>query len=200
MKKALLIFAMGALFSMSASAQWFDFSNNNKRLNVGLHVGPTGIGTDFSQFGWGGSLDVYGVYIDYIGAGPMYKYDNHVNVGPTAMMPDSTVSTINIGYQIPILPWLRIMPVIGHCHTTHGYTDFSTVNVEVTGSSESTSAQMYHDYVKEGAARHYWNYGGGIIVTPVKWVNIYGIYTIRSIYGGISFNLGALSELRTGKE
>ena len=64
---------MGALFSMSASAQWLDFSNNNKRFNVGIHVGPTGIGTDFSQFGWGASLDIYGVYLDYLGAGPMYK-------------------------------------------------------------------------------------------------------------------------------
>lgn len=192
MKKALLIFAMGALFSVSASAQWFDFKNNNERLNIGVQVGPTGIGTEFSQLGWGASLEVYGVYLDYLGAGPMYKYDNHVDVGASAMVPDSTVSTINIGYQIPVLPWLRVMPVVGHSHTTHGYTDFSTVNVEVSGSDESTSAQMYHDYVKEGAARHYWNYGGGIIVTPFSWLNIYGVYTVRSIYGGISINLSAL--------
>lgn len=194
MKKTLLLFAMGVMLSMNANAQWLDFSNNTGRLGVGLQLGQTGIGTNFTQFGWGISFDVYGVYIDFISAGPMYKYDNHVNVGSTAMVPDSTVLNINIGYQIPILPWLRIMPVVGHCHTTHGYTDFSTVNIDVDNYDTYSTARMYHDYVKEGSARHYWNYGGGLIIQPVKWINIYGVYTVRSIYGGISLNLSAFSE------
>ena len=193
MKKTIIIAALMAL-TMSANAQWLDFSNNKERLDVGVQLGQAGIGTNFSRLGWGVSLDCYGVYIDFLSAGPMYKYDNHVDVGPSAQVADSTVLNINIGYQIPILPWLRIMPIVGHCHTTSGYTDFSTVNIEVDGSDNYTSAQMYHDYVKTGPTFHFWNYGCGIIVTPCKWINIYGVYTARSIYGGISFNLGAISE------
>ena len=193
MKKIIIIAAFLAT-AMSASAQWFDFSNNKGRFDLGLNIGMTGIQTNFTQFGFGASLDAYGVYIDFISAGPMYKYDNHVDVGPTAQVPDSTVLNINIGYQIPILPWLRIMPIVGHCHTTHGYTDFSTVNVEVDVDDDFASARMYHDYVKEGSARHYWNYGGGIIISPIKWLNIYGVYSIRSIYSGIGVNLSALAK------
>lgn len=190
MKRSIILAAIMAL-TMSANAQWFDFSTNNGRFDLGLQLGPTGIGTEFTQFGWGLSADIYGAHVDFLSAGPMYKYDNHVDVGNAAMVPDSTVTCINLGYQIPVLPWLRIMPIIGHCHTTHGYTDFSTVNVEV---NDNYSAQMYHDYVKQGPAHHYLNYGGGIVVQPCKWVSIYGVYTTCAIYGGVSVSFNAFYE------
>lgn len=190
MKKNIILAVLMAM-ALGASAQWFDFSNNTGRFDLGVHLGNTGIGTNYTDLGWGASASIYGVYIDCITAGPKYKYDNHVEVGPSAQVPDSTVLCINLGYQIPVLPWLRVMPIVGHCHTTAGYTDFSTVNVEVNGSGESTSAQMYHDYVKTpGSSRHYWNYGGGLVLQPVKWVSVYGVYTVRAIYGGLVFNLG----------
>ncbi len=187
MKRSIILAAILTL-AMSANAQWFDFSNNNGRFDIGLQLGQTGIGTDFTRFGGGISADVYGVHLDFLGSGPMYKYDNHVDVGPTAQVPDSTVLNINFGYQIPVLPWFRVMPIIGHCHTTHGYTDFSTVNVEV---DDDYSAQIYHDYVRQGPARHYLNYGCGLVIQPVKWVSIYGVYTTCSIYGGVSLNISA---------
>lgn len=193
MKKSIL-FATIMAVAMGANAQWFDFSNNARRVEVGVHVGMPGMGTNFSTLGWGGSLNVCGVYVDVLNAGPMYKYDNHVDVGPTAMMPDSTAMTINVGYQIPVFPWLYIMPVVGHCHTTSGYTDFSTVNVEVNGSDNHVSAEMYHDYVKVGPSRHYLNYGGGVVIAPAKWVSFYGVYTKHAAYGGLSINLTALYE------
>ena len=193
MKKTLVILAFVAA-AMSSSAQWFDFSNNKNRFDLGVQFGVPGIGCPFSDFGVGASIDVYGVYVDFLSAGPKYKYDNHVNVGNAAMVPDSTAWTLSVGYQIPVLPWLRIMPLIGFCRNTSGYTDFSTVNIEVNSDGDYTSAQMYHDYVKLrgfGVA----NFGGGVIVTPVKWLNIYGVYTTHAIYGGISFNMGYLSRL-----
>lgn len=193
MKKIILFAAMMAV-AVGANAQWLDFSNNARRFEVGVHLGLAGTGTNFTGIGWGGNLNVCGVYVDVLKAGPMYKYDNHIDVGPTAMVPDSTAMTISVGYQIPILSWLYIMPVVGHCHTTSGYTDFSTVNVEVNGSDNYTSAEMYHDYVKVGASRHYFNFGGGVVLAPVKWFSLYGVYTKHAAYGGLSINLTALYE------
>lgn len=43
----LLIFAMGAMLSMSANAQLFDFKNNVHRYEVGFNVGLAGQGTEF---------------------------------------------------------------------------------------------------------------------------------------------------------
>lgn len=190
MKKTVFILAAMMAVAMSASAQWFDFRNNVHRYEVGVNLGVPGLGTQFHDFGFGMSLSAWGVYLDFISAGPMYKYNNHVNVGAAAMVPDSTATSISLGYQIPVLSWLRIMPIIGHTHTTSGYTDFSTVNIEVN----ENSGQMYHDYVKEGPARHYWHFGGGLIISPVKWVSVYGVYTTHAVYGGLSFNLGALMD------
>lgn len=190
MKKTVFILAAMMAVAMSANAQWFDFRNNVHRYEIGINLGVAGLGTQFHDFGFGASLSAWGVYLDIVTAGPKYKYDNHVNVGIAAMVPDSTATSISLGYQIPVLPWLRIMPIIGHTHVTSGYTDFSTVNVEVN----ENSGQMYHDYVKVGPARHYWHFGGGLVISPVKWVSIYGVYTTHATYGGLSFNLGALMD------
>lgn len=190
MKKTVFILAAMMAVAMSANAQWFDFRNNVHRYEIGINLGVAGLGTQFHDFGFGASLSAWGAYLDFVSAGPMYKYDNHVNVGNAAMVPDSTATSISLGYQIPVLPWLRIMPIIGHTHVTSGYTDFSTVNVEVN----ENSGQMYHDYVKVGPARHYWHFGGGLVISPVKWVSIYGVYTTHAAYGGLSFNLGALMD------
>ena len=122
--------------ALSANAQWLDFSNNSNRYELGLNLGMDGLHTEFNDFGLGVSLSAWGVYFDFIGVGPKYRYDNHVRdeTNPAAMVPDSTVMTFNLGYQIPILPWFRIMPLIGYTHTTHGYTDLSTVNIQSSGS------------------------------------------------------------------
>ena len=195
MKKTLLLAALVAV-AMSANAQWFDFKNNVHRYEIGVNLGMPGLNTEFYDFGIGASLSAWGVYIDFLHAGPKYKYDNHIAdmTNPAAMVPDSTTWTLNVGYQIPVLPWLRIMPIIGHCHNTSGYTDYSTVNVEVSGDEYSATGQMYHDYIKQ-KGHGTLNFGGGLIVSPIRWMSIYGVYTTHAIYGGITFNLSALSSL-----
>lgn len=189
MKKNIIFAAIMAM-ALSASAQLFDFSSNNGRFDLGIQIGQVGIGTEYCDFGWGASLSCYGVYVDFLSAGPKYKYDNHINVGPSAQMPDSTTMTANIGYQIPVLPWLRILPLIGFSRTTSGYTDFSTVNAETTTSGDYVDVQLYHDYVRQKSWNRI-NYGGGLVIQPVKWVSVYGVYTIHSIYGGIAINFMA---------
>ena len=168
--------------AMGANAQWFDFSNNNERLDVGVNLGMVGLNCNYQNLGVGGSFNVYGVYIDFLCASPEHKYDNHVQ---PIMYNDTSALSINIGYQIPVLPWLRIMPLIGHCHTSAGLTDATTVNIEVNDNS----AQMYHDF-NVTSRRHYFNYGCGLIIQPIRWVSIYGVYTTHAIYGGISLSLG----------
>lgn len=195
MKKSIIIAALMAV-TMGASAQWFDFKNNVHRYEIGLNLGVPGLNTEFHDFGIGVSVSAWGVYIDFLKAGPMHKYDNHVAdmTNPAALVPDSTAWTLNVGYQIPVLPWLRIMPVIGHSHNTSGYTDYSTVNVETSGDEYSSSSQMYHDYVKQKGYGTL-NFGGGVVISPIRWMSIYGVYTKHAIYGGLTFNLSAIAEM-----
>lgn len=186
MKKSLLIAALMAV-AMSASAQWFDFSNNKDRYEVGFNIGMAGLNTTYQDFGAGASISAWGVYIDCLSAGPEHRYDNHVNGN---LWEDSTAVVVNAGYQIPVLPWLRVMPMVGYCQTTYGLTDASTVNVETNENSSS----IYHDYVVlAGTRKHYFNFGAGIIVSPFKWCSIYGVYSRNAIYGGISVNLGGVN-------
>lgn len=192
MKKSILLVALMAL-TMGASAQWLDFKNNANRYEIGFVLGEAGINTEFHDFGFGGSVSAWGVYVDFLKAGPKYRYDNHVAdmTNPAAMVPDSTAWSLSVGYQIPILPWLRIMPIVGHSHNTSGYTDYSTVNIETNDSESGTSSQMYHDYIRQKGHGTF-NYGGGIVVSPFSWLSLYGVYTVHTIYGGISINLGGI--------
>ncbi|MCR5445262.1 MAG: hypothetical protein K6E96_06235 [Bacteroidales bacterium] len=198
MKKTVLLLAAVVAMAMSANAQWFDFKNNVHRYELGLNLGLTGINTGFEQFGMGASVSAWGVYLDFTSAGPMYKYDNHVasmnDPENLRLKPDSTTTTINLGYQIPVLPWLRIMPLVGFNITTSGHTDMATHNAEVNGDGDYVNVELYHDYIRE-YRWSYFNFGGGIVISPIKWVSIYGIYTTRAIYGGITFNFSALATL-----
>lgn len=181
--------------AMSANAQWFDFKNNVHRYEIGVNLGMAGTNTQFHSFGFGASLCAWGVYLDVITAGPMYKYDNRVasmnDPANLRFLPDSTTTAVNIGYQIPVLPWLRIMPLIGFNVNTSGLTDMATHSAQVSGSEDNVSVELYHDYNRENRWT-YFNFGGGLVASPLSWLNIYGVYTTHAIYGGISFNLGAI--------
>ncbi|MBR1833993.1 MAG: hypothetical protein IJ785_00570 [Bacteroidales bacterium] len=179
-----IIFALLAFVGSSANAQWFDLANNKNRLTIGFQLGQAGVGTEYSGFGFGGSVSAFGIYLDALVSGPQHQNDNHVN--STRYMDDEAF-TINLGYQIPVLPWLRIAPIIGYCQTNYGYTDMSTVNVHVTEGS--TRGSIYHDYYPQKRF-HEFNYGGGIFIQPFKYVEIYGVGTVRAIYGGISLSMG----------
>lgn len=194
MKKILLVAAL-AVMTMTANAQWFDFSNNVHRYEIGFNLGMVGTPAEFHDFGFGASLSAWGVYLDFITAGPMYRNDNRNasmnDPDEVRFLPDSTTTTVNLGYQIPVLPWLRIMPLVGVNFNSSGYTDMATLNAQTSGSSDNVSVDLYHDYNRE-YSWSYFNFGGGLVITPIKWVSIYGVYTTRSIYGGITINLGTL--------
>lgn len=198
MKKTVLLMAAVLAVTMSANAQWFDFKNNVHRYEIGANFGVAGMNSEFRDFGIGASLSAWGGYLDFITAGPMYKHDSRVasmnDPVEQRLIPDSTTTSINLGYQIPVLPWLRIMPLVGININTSGYTDMSRIETETSGSSDNVTVNIVHPYDSE----HTWctlNYGGGLVVSPIRWISVYGVYTVNAIYGGITFNLSALAEL-----
>lgn len=186
MKKTLLLVVLLAL-SVSAGAQnFFNFSSNRNRLEVGLAVGKPGLTTAYEDWGWGASVVLCGLQVDYIQAGPAHKFDNHVT---DEMWDDQVACALNVGYQIPVLPWLRITPIVGYCQTNYGKTDGSSINV----SWSESSATLYHDYnITPGSQTHYFNFGGGISISPFKWLSISGVYSRYAVYGAIAFNFAAM--------
>ena len=69
----------------------------------------------------------------------------------------------------------------------------ATHSAETTVSGDNVSVELYHDYNRESSWT-YFNYGGGLVISPIKWFSIYGVYTVHSIYGGISLNLSAFAK------
>ena len=181
MKKMLLMVASLVALGMSAQAQWFDFADNNNRISLGLHGGSVAFSTEYAKFGMGPSIQAMGVYVDFLYYRPAHRFDNHVS---NTMWPDSSATSVNIGYQIPVLHWLRVMPLVGYMQTNYGLTDASTMNVE---TAEYTSS-VYHDYNVQHRD-HYFNYGVGLFVKPSKHINIYAIASRYAMYGGVSVNL-----------
>lgn len=184
MKRILFALVLTAL-AASAGAQWFDITKNVDNYQVGLNLGQAGHGTSYAGFGYGASLSVWGVYIDFLVSPPEHSTDNHVR---DEMWLDDEAFVINAGYQIPVLPWLRVAPIIGYSQTDYGYTDASTVNVHVDSEN---SGHISHDYhVVEESIKSELNYGVGVFITPFSTVGLYGVASRRAIYGGISFTFG----------
>lgn len=182
MKKTLIIVALLTM-AFSANAQLFDFSSNANRFELGLNIGQVGTNTDYAGMGLGIGLNAFGFQIDFLMNGPEHQYDNHVEA---KLYDDHEAWVINGGYQIPVLRWLKIVPMAGYCQTNDGVTDASTINI----SGGEYSASMYHDYnVTPGSRKHYFNYGCGISLQPLKWFSINAAYTKYSIYGGIFLNI-----------
>ena len=190
MKKLLLIALVALSVNLNAGAQnlnWFDFASNNGRLEAGLNVGKSGWTTTYEAWALGVDLVVYGVQLSFIQAGPEHKYDHHIT---DTQWNDKVACTINVGYQIPVLPWVRIVPTLGYCQTNDGVTDGSSVNI----SWDEGSGTMYHDYkVTPGSRTHHFNYGAGLSIQPLKWFSINGTFSRYAIYGGFTLDLVALA-------
>lgn len=185
MKKNLIImFALLALTMGNAKAQWFDFSQNMRDASVGFNAGVVGyhfngqIDRKFADFGSGVSLSLLGIYIDFIYQAPEHKWGNKIS---PIMYDDHTALSINVGYKIPITPWLYLTPLIGYSNETTGKTDCSTINVNYKNRS------IYHDYNCENIDSHF-NYGAGLSVKPVSWLEIGGVCTAHAVYGNISLH------------
>lgn len=184
-KKSIVFIVMLALMSFSAKAQWFDFSNN-QRASIGINLGV--VGYDFSpqggldkniaNFGMGANISIMGLYLDFIYQDPSHRWDKIITLEE---YPDQTALTINVGYQIPVLSWLYLTPVIGYSNETWGRTLGNSIEVQ------PESYSIYHKYVQDDINNHF-NYGMGLMLRPVEFVEIGAMATSHAIYGTLSLS------------
>ena len=190
MKKIALIAVLLSMMTISAQAQWFDFSENMNRAAVGLNTGLVGYRNvsdlghadtwDFADVGVGVSFAVAGVYVDFVYVNPDHRFDSHVIMGN---WDDHSALTINAGYQIPIYKnYVFITPMIGLSRVTTGYTEGNNIGVDVESES------IYHKYTVTWS-RHDFNYGAGLTIVPCKWFEINASCTAHATTLGIGFNV-----------
>ena len=120
-----------------------------------------------------------GVYVDFIYQSPEHRWGNKITPD---MYYDHTALTINAGYKIPVLSWLNVTPLIGYSNETTGKTLGNSIGVDTESHS------IYHDYKVEHRNNHF-NYGVGLSVKPIKWLEIGGVCSASAIYGNVSVNL-----------
>ena len=175
----------GTVFSKEIKL--FEFPLNARRIEAGVNVGQVAPFSEYARFALGANVMIAGVYLDFLSADPEHKYSP---ISDTKWN-DHKAFCINTGYQIPVLSWLRVMPLVGYAQTNDGITDASQTYWEYDEYSSSTT---YHPYkVTPGTRRHYLNYGGGLSIQPCKWFSINLIGTRHAIYGGIGLNLFAVA-------
>ena len=186
--KRLIISLVLLSVTICAHAQMFDFSSNNNRYEGGLNFGQMAFNTEYARFGMGMNMLAWGVYLDLNRTIAQHKFDREVS---DTLWDDDEFFNINLGYQIPILSWIRVMPLLGYAQTNEGITDASTFNINP--GEELSSTSIYHTYtVTPGSHVHYFNYGGGVSIQPLKWFSINFAYTRYAIYGGFAIDIDAL--------
>lgn len=192
MKKLAIFAVLLSMMTISAQAQWFDFSENTNRAVVGFNTGLVGFKNvtsstallpetwNLSDIGVGVSVAIMGVYVDFVYVSPDHRFDSHVIMGN---WDDHSAMTLNVGYQIPIYRnYVFITPMIGYCRATTGYTEGNNIGFDVEAQS------IYHKYT---AVKKYndFNYGAGLTVAPCKWFEINLNCTAHAATAGIAVNL-----------
>ena len=187
MKKVALFVALFTMMTFSANAQWLNFSENQNRAVVGFHAGLVGYnGVDdipnksLSDLGFGISLNIVGVYADFLYVTPDHMYDSHVVY---ENWDDHDAFVINVGYQIPIYKdYVFITPLIGWSRVSTGITEGNNIGVDPENRS------IFHKYHSTWH-RNDFNYGGVLTVAPCKYFEINAAFTAHAAYAGIAFNL-----------
>ena len=190
MKKIAIFTVLLSMMTISAQAQWFDFSENTNRAAFGLNTGLVGYKNvtdlasaetwNFSDVGVGVSVAIAGVYVDFIYVNPDHRFDSHIVMGN---WDDHSALTINAGYQIPIYKnYVFITPMIGLSRVTTGYTEGNNIGIEVESES------IYHKYVATWH-RNDFNYGAGLTIVPCKWFEINASCTAHAATLGVGFNV-----------
>ena len=188
MKKFAFLVVLFSMVTLSAQAQWFDFSENYDRATVGFNTGLVGyrsVGTmgdmSLSDLGVGLSFSIMGAYVDFIYVSPDHMYDSHV---VQMDWEDHDAFAINLGYQIPIYrDYLFITPIVGWTRVSTGFTEGNNIGIDTENHS------IYHKYHSTWH-RNDFNYGGILTGVPCKWFEINAAFTAHAAYAGVSFNLG----------
>lgn len=188
--KKVLFAVVFSLMAFTAKAQLFDFSQNLKDATIGFNLGVVGYHFDgqidktYAKLGGGVSVSLLGLYLDFIYQSPEHKWDRTITM---AEYDDQTALTINVGYKIPVTSWLNLTPVIGYSNETTGKTLGNSIGVDTESHS------IYHDYKRENIYNHF-NYGVGLSLKPIKWLEIGGVCTSHAVYGNLSLNLFGITK------
>ena len=187
MKKVALFMVLFFMMTLNANAQWFDFSQNQKRAVVGFNAGVVGYknvndipNKSLSDLGLGISLNVAGIYADFLYVTPDHMYDSHIVF---ENWDDHDAFVINVGYQIPIYQgYVFITPLIGWSRVSTGITEGNNIGVDPERRS------IFHKYHSTWH-RNDFNYGGVLTVAPSKYFEINAAFTAHAAYAGSAFNL-----------
>ena len=123
--------------TVCAHAQLFDFSSNDNRYEIGLNLGQMAFNTQYARFGRGMNTLAWGVYLDFNMTAPQHKFDRKVS---DTLWDDDEFFNINLGYQIPILSWIRVMPLPYTIHTPSPRAAVSTTSIMAEASPSSLSS------------------------------------------------------------
>ena len=168
MKKmlCLLIFILSS--SVLHSKKWFE---TNYNISLGIMYGNVGACGEPSETAWGINLQIFGLYFDCL-----VKPRNHGNDVAIDKWKETEAITYHFGYQIPIVQYIRVIPVIGYSSVKTGITDGHNWK----DTSNGISNAFYSD--KENKGFDY----GGVVVLNYKCLCLYGAYTNRNhLYGGL---------------
>ena len=99
----------------------------NKNIAAGVMYGNICANDDISQDAWGFNAQIYGFYCDLL-----LKPRNHGNDVAIDRWKEKEALSYHFGYQIPILEYVRFIPVVGYSRVKTGITDGS--NWKVTNS------------------------------------------------------------------
>ena len=187
MKKVALFMVLFFMMTLSTKAQWFDFSQNQKRAVVGFNAGVVGYknvndipNKSLSDLGLGISLNVAGMYADFLYVTPDHMYDSHIVF---ENWDDHDAFVINVGYQIPIYQnYVFITPLIGWSRVSTGITEGNNIGVD------PESRSIFHKYHSTWRSNDF-NYGGMLTVAPCKYFEINAAFTAHAAYAGLAFNL-----------
>ena len=187
MKKVALFAVLFSMMTISAKAQWFDFSQNMNRAVIGFNTGLVGYheindlpDMGLSDLGVGLSFNLVGAYVDFLYVTPDHMYDSHIVF---ENWNDHDAFVINAGYQIPIYKnYVFITPLIGWSRVSTGITEGNNIGVD------PDSYSIYHKYHSTWH-RNDFNYGGMLTVAPCKYFEINAAFTAHAAYAGIAFNL-----------
>ena len=176
MKKTILVLAI-LLGSISANAQWLPVGEVNfKHYGVGFQAGALGLGKEVTRFAIGANVLAYGVYMDFLYSAPQHAHDPKVT-----LWDDNSGYAIHVGYQIPILTFLRVIPIIGYAEVNKGITDGTKYSYDYSVTDKRWV--INNEYTKT------WDDGGfdagGSVVLNIGKVNVFVTGTMSSVYGGV---------------
>lgn len=174
--RILIVFLLSISIGVNAqifTKEAFEVANDKWAIGIG-----GGILNDKDMYGdrvgvFAANVTVKGFYGDFV----MNYYNDHKNDVGVSKWKDNRNFAWHVGYQLPIIDRLRIIPVVGLHLVDEIHTDGSNYTIEhgyIENSSYSTNMERKFDF-------------GGIVVYNIKHFNIYAAYTHACLYGLIGY-------------